>query len=169
MWAHGIEELGHSPAHAGKGPFKNTLLLREVRIVELRNFRLPEQEKSERPPLTGVERHQFARRVQHEHLAFRIAAAGQWNGRGIKPCVAHEFGICSKREATNDRMQSVRTDDQVEATPARTLEDDVHARFILGQGLDGVSENVIHAIAARLVKDSREIPPSQLHIFGDDG
>jgi hypothetical protein len=52
-------------------------------------------------------------------------------------------------------MQSVRSDDQIEAAPKRMLERNVYACFILGNRLDGVTENVIHAIPARLVKDSR--------------
>src|ERR1043165_3942245 len=111
---------------------------------------------------------QLARRIQHEHLAFRMAAAGQGNRGGIESRMAHEFGVRAKCETANDGMQSVRSDDQVEATPGRMLEGDVYACFILSKGLDGVSEDVIRAILARVVQDSGEVPSRQLHISRDD-
>src|ERR1043165_8026026 len=99
---------------------------------------------------------QLARRIQHEHLAFRMAAAGQGNRGGIESRLAHEFGIRAKCETANDGMQSVSSDDEVEAAPGRMLESDVYAGFILGKGLDGICEDEIRVILARVVEGSGE-------------
>src|SRR5215813_7781595 len=66
-------------------------------------------------------------------------------------------------------MQSVRSDDEIETTRRRTLEGDVYARFILSKSLDGVPEDVVGIVRARLVKDPREITALELHILGTDG
>jgi len=50
---HRIEEFRYSPANAGEGLLKNALVLVEVRVVELGNFRVPENEIGEWNALAG--------------------------------------------------------------------------------------------------------------------
>ena len=146
--AHGIEELRYSPADAGEGPLKNAFVLVEVCVVEFGNFRMPENEIGERNTLARVECRQLPRRVQHEHLAFAIAAPGQGDRRGVKPSMLDEFRVGPKCQAADDRMQPVCPNDEIETTRTRTLESDIHPDFILGKNLDEILEDVLGVVGA---------------------
>src|SRR6516164_3360417 len=79
--------------------------------------------------------------------------------------MSDEFRVGSECQAADDRMQPVCANDEIETARTRMLEGDIHPHFILGKSLDGVTENVVGVVGARLIKDSCEIATRELHVF----
>ncbi len=61
-------------------------------------------------------------------------------------------------------MQPIGADHNVELASARTLECDHHAIVVLGHLGNRVCEQVLNAVAARLVKDLHQVAPQNLDL-----
>src|SRR6516162_3118047 len=78
----------------------------------------------------------------------------------------NELRVGSECQLADDRMQPVCPNDEIETTRTRMLESYVRSHFILGQSLDGITEDVIGIVRTRLFKYSCEVATRNLHIFG---
>jgi hypothetical protein len=108
-------------------------------------------------------------RVQQEHLAFAIFALGQEHGRGVKPRMLDKLRVGSEGQPADLRVQPVCPDDEVETTRLGMPERHIHPKSILGEGRDGIAEDVLGIVGARVVKDTREITARDLEILGRNG
>nr|WP_231513679.1 hypothetical protein [Microbispora rosea] len=163
-----VEQFRRPPRHVREGVDQHPLVLLGVAVVEAGLLGAPVEEERARRP--GIDGDRLAGRVVHEDVpAVPGRPVAERHRRDVQAHVTYEpalrrLRLLAEREAPRHRVQAVGPDHQIEAAWGGALEADLHPVLVLAERGDGVVEEELGAVAARLVEDRREVAARHLDL-----